>query len=234
MEKDVAAVEETLLALAAQACPDQAIQASRLDAARYLISYALSGAQEEVSRLSNSDKQPTSDACPAEVLQSCSALQPLLGQTGIWNAIKVLSTLRGRMQHLNSPVSPTPEPRALSYPASPSGPQHSMSALKPSAASASAAEAHAPEAAAESAESRAASSAASPLGSPDGSHVSCSARELAQASRDGAHVAGGSRDQTVHCSAHTQTLRSVKCEQQGQLPHCADLSLQRAAKVNAF
>ena len=230
LEKDVAAVEETLLALVAQACPDKEIQASRLDAARYLISYAHSGAEEQVLRLSNSDRQPKSDACPAEVLQSCLALQPLLGQTGIWNVIKVLSTLRGRMQHLESPVSPNPEPHALSCPASPTGPLCTISALDPSAESASAVEAPALEALARSA----ARSVASPLGSPGGSHVSCSAGEPAQASRDGAHVAGGRRNQTVLSSAHTQTLRSLSCEQRKQPPHCAALPLQRAAKVTAF
>ena len=190
--------------------------------------------QELKNRCCNSDRQPKSDACPAEVLQSCLALQPLLGQTGIWNVIKVLSTLRGRMQHLESPVSPNPEPHALSCPARPTGPLCTISALDPSAVSASAVEAPVLEAAARSAEIRAARSGASPLGSPGGSHVSCSAGEPAQASRDGAHVAGGRRNQTVLSSAHTQTLRSLSCEQQKQPPHCAALPLQRAAKVTAF
>ncbi len=104
MEKDVASVEETLLAFVAQACPDNESRASHLVAARRLIQHARSSYTGEVKHVQNSPQKPTTDDYSPDVLSSCSALQPLLGQAGLADAQSVLKGLHCRMQHLREPA----------------------------------------------------------------------------------------------------------------------------------
>ena len=231
VKTDLAAVEETLLALVAQACPDNESRASGLDAARCLINYAHSTHSGEKSHLGSSNEQPGTDAHPPEVLRSCSALQPLLGQPGVWDALKVLRALRCRMQRLEALLASQPKPCAPSYVQKSETPdvlRGGSAASKPSAASASAVAAAATGAAAEK--------AGGPWAGCDTdvstrSAVNCSGQETTHMSTNGAHDAGGSSEQTAQTVLQLQTPEKLDARHRKQLSGTAAWPLQGAAEV---
>ena len=226
VEKDAAAVEKTLLALVAQACPDNESRASRLDAARSLIIYARSEASEKASQFSNS---PELDNYPPELLRSCSALQPILGRAGVSDAFKVLGALHCRMQRLQATAVGQSEPCGLSQgaPAASEMPQGRSSASDPSVASASApaeAERKTPVMKAKG------PCAACVTEAPERSAINCSQQEAMPTSRSQIHDASAVRERTAQKEPQAK-IPEKPATQQRQLPDRAPPPLQHAAKV---
>ena len=230
VKRDLAAVEQLLLAFVAQACPDNESRASGLDAARCLIDYAQTSTPDEDLCLSSTHEQPELRAYPPEVLRSCSALQPLLGQTGALDALKVLRALRCRMQRLEASPASQPKPFAHSGEhgcAVSHAPQGESSASIPSAALALAS----------TALERKGAVAQMTDGAgchPDmfqTSAVSRSAQQTTCMSSDRRHDASGSSEQTAQADWQLQTPEKLDTAHRKQLPDTAVGPLQCTAKV---
>lgn len=121
VEKDIAAVEETLLAFVAQACPENDSRASLLGAAQSLIQYARSTHAEGAQHTHRSREEKISDSYPPDVLHSCSMLQPLLGHEGVSDAMTVLKALYYQKQRLEA--GSQAELQAPCSPSEPTSPQ---------------------------------------------------------------------------------------------------------------
>ena len=226
VEKDVAAVEGTLLTLVVQACPDDESRASRLGAARCLITYAQMQPPWEGSQIDSSHEGLESDAFPAEVLRSCSALQPLLGQAGVLDAYKVLRALHCRIQHLKAEEAEAGQPQPCSRPcgsdlASSDLPQDRSPASDAPAAAASAAAAVA----------RKTEGAGCITTAIERGAISCSAQEVMRMSNHRVHDASESREDTAQTNFQAQTPEGLNSEHREQHSESAQRPLQYAAKV---
>ena len=102
VKHDISEVEETLLAFVAQACPEKDSRASQLDAARRLIHFACSGTCDGQQSPQRASGKAGSAGYPSAVLESCTALEPILGAEGVTDAITVLRALHSRKQRLEA------------------------------------------------------------------------------------------------------------------------------------
>ena len=102
VKHDISEVEETLLAFVAQVCPEKDSRASQLDAARRLIYFACSGTCDGQQSPQQVSGKAGSAGYPSAVLESCTALEPILGAEGVTDAITVLQALHSRKQRLEA------------------------------------------------------------------------------------------------------------------------------------